>query len=320
MVGVGRSDSDGGPAGSTAAADYAQTNNTAGIIAMLAAMASFACGDSLMKLSSTDLPTGELVWLRATFMSAAGLTYAVLSGAFRKAWTLLAKPMLLRAIGDAGGALAYQSALARMAFADLVAINQINPLTVTAASAIFLGERVGWRRWTAALVGLCGVLLIIRPGTSAFTWWSIVAIVAVLFATLRDVSTKSIDRTVPAVLVMWFSSSAVALGSLTMLFFESWIWPQPLVLLQVAGASAFSLTGHLCIITAVRKGELSAVAPFRYSIMIWALLLGLVIWGQWPDPLAMLGMAIVTGAGIYTFRREMVARRRARPSFDPSST
>jgi S-adenosylmethionine uptake transporter len=119
---------------------------------------------------------------------------------------------------------------------------------------------------------------------------------------------------------MWFSSSAVALGSLTMLFFESWIWPQPLVLLQVAGASAFSLTGHLCIITAVRKGELSAVAPFRYSIMIWALLLGLVIWGQWPDPLAMLGMAIVTGAGIYTFRREMVARRRARPSFDPSST
>ena len=111
MVGVGRSDSDGGPAGSTAAADYAQTNNTAGIIAMLAAMASFACGDSLMKLSSTDLPTGELVWLRATFMSAAGLTYAVLSGAVRSAWTLLARPMLLRAIGDTGGALAYQSAL-----------------------------------------------------------------------------------------------------------------------------------------------------------------------------------------------------------------
>src|SRR5690606_39355113 len=93
----------------------------------------------------------------------------------------------------------YQSALARMAFADLVAINQINPLVVTAASAVFLGERVGWRRWTAAGVGFLGVLLIIRPGTSAFNWWSIVAIISVLFATLRDVSTKTIDHTIPAV-------------------------------------------------------------------------------------------------------------------------
>src|SRR5690606_10069451 len=109
------------------------------------------------------------------------------SGTFRSAWKLLAPPMVLRAIGDVGGALAFQSALARMAFADLIAIIQMNPLTVTAASAVFLDERVGWRRWTAAVVGLLGVLLIIRPGTSAFTWWSILAIVSVLFATLRDV-------------------------------------------------------------------------------------------------------------------------------------
>lgn len=310
MVGDGRPGAGGSPAGGVAAVDPAQPSNTAGILAMLAAMAAFACGDSLMKLSSTELPTGELVFLRAAGMALAAFVYALLSGAFRNAWKLLARPMVLRAVGDVGGALAFQSALARMAFADLIAIIQINPLTVTAASAVFLNERVGWRRWTAAAVGLLGVLLIIRPGTSAFTWWSIVAVVSVLFATLRDVSTKSIDRMVPAALIMWFSSSAVAAGSLLMVFFEDWVWPEPGIMLQVAGASAFSLIGHLCIIMSVRKGELSAVAPFRYSIMIWALILGLVIWGDLPDGLTMLGMAVVTGAGIYTFRREMTARRK----------
>ncbi len=310
MVGDGRPGSGGSPASDVAAADLASTNNTAGIVAMLAAMASFACGDSLMKLSATEMPTGELVWLRATGMAAAAFIYAALSGALRNAWKLLARPMLLRAIGDVGGALAFQSALARMAFADLIAIIQINPLTVTAASAVFLNERVGWRRWTAAAVGLVGVLLIIRPGTSAFTWWSLLAIVSVLFATLRDVSTKSIDLAVPAALIMLFSSSVVAMGALVLVLFEDWVWPGPGLLLQVAGASAFSLVGHICIITAVRKGELSAVAPFRYSILIWALLLGLLIWGDLPDTMTLIGMAIVTGAGIYTFRREMIARRR----------
>jgi len=310
VVGDGRPGPGGSPASNVAAANLAQTNNTAGIIAMLAAMASFACGDSLMKLSSTEMPTGQLVFLRATGMVAAAFAYAAFSGALRNAWKLLSRPMLLRAIGDVGGALAFQSALARMAFADLVAIIQLNPLTVTAASAVFLNERVGWRRWTAAVVGLAGVMLIIRPGTSAFTWWSILAIVSVLFATLRDVATKSIDRAVPAALIMLYSSGVVAIGSLFLVFFEDWVLPGPGLLLQVAGASAFSFTGHICIISAVRKGELSAVAPFRYSILIWALILGLLIWGDLPDTLTLLGMAIVTCAGIYTFRREMIVRRK----------
>ncbi len=310
MVGDGRPGPGNSPAGDVATADLAQTNNTAGIIAMLAAMASFACGDSLMKLSSTELPTGELVYLRATGMAGAAFAYAALTGAIRNAWKLASRPMLLRAIGDVGGALAFQSALARLAFADLIAIIQINPLTVTAASAVFLNERVGWRRWTAAAVGLAGVMLIIRPGTSAFSWWSILAIVSVLFATLRDVATKSIDRSVPAALIMLYSSSVVAIGSLFLAIFEDWVWPGPGLLLQVVGASAFSFMGHICIISAVRKGELSAVAPFRYSILIWALILGLLIWGDLPDTVTLLGMAIVTSAGIYTFRREMIVRRK----------
>jgi len=308
--GEGKPGSGGGPAGGIAAAGFGQSNNTAGIIAMLVAMASFACGDSLMKLASVDLPTGELVWLRALGMASVSFVYALVTGAFRNAWRMVAPPMLLRALGDVGGAISFQSALARMAFADLIAIIQANPLLVTAASAVFLAERVGWRRWTAAAVGLMGVLLIVRPGTSAFTWWSILALLSVLFSTLRDVSTKCIDRAVPAVLIIWVSSTAVGIGGLLLAFFEEWVWPEPMVLLQVMGAGAFSLTGHVCIIAAVRKGDLSAVAPFRYSIVIWALILGFLIWGTLPDMLTLLGMLIVTSAGLYTFHRELVNRRK----------
>ncbi len=277
---------------------------------MLAAMASFACGDTLMKLASTELPTGELVWLRAMGMSGASLLYALLTGAFRNAWRMLAPPMLLRALGDVGGAISFQSALARIALADVVAIVQANPLLVTAASAVFLSERVGWRRWTAAGVGLLGVLLIIRPGTSAFTWWSILALGSVLFSTLRDVSTKCIDRAVPAVLIIWLSSTTVGFGGLALALFEDWAWPERGIVLQMMGAGAFSLAGHICIIAAVRKGDLSAVAPFRYSIVVWALILGFLIWGDLPDLLTVLGMLIVTGAGLYSFHRELVARRK----------
>ena len=311
VVAEGKPGSDGGPAGEVAAVGLGQSSNTAGIIAMLGAMASFACGDSLMKLTSADLPTGELVWLRSLLMVAATSLFALATGAFRNAWRLLAPPMMLRAFADIGGAIAYQSALARMAFADLTAISQVNPLLVTAASAIFLAERVGWRRWTAACVGLMGVLLIIRPGTSAFTWWSVVALLSVLCATTRDVATKCIDRAVPAVLIIWVSSGVVGLGAMLLAFVESWHWPAPHVVLQIVGAAVFSLMGHAFIIAAVRKGDLSAVAPFRYSIIVWALILGYVIWGHFPDSMTLLGMAIVIGAGIYTFHRELAVRRKA---------
>ncbi len=155
------------------------------------------------------------------------------------------------------------------------------------------------------------MLLIIRPGTSAFTWWSIIAIVSVLFSTLRDVSTKCIDQAMPAVLIIFVSSVAVGLAGLSLAFVENWTPPDALRVLQVFGAAVFSLTGHAFIIAAVRKGELSAVAPFRYSIILWALIFGFVIWGDLPDRMTLLGILIVVGAGLYTFQRELVARRAA---------
>jgi drug/metabolite transporter (DMT)-like permease len=285
-------------------------NNTRGILSMLLAMASFACGDSMMKLSGATVPTGELVFLRGILMLGAVTLIAWAMGAFKHAWRLLTPPMVTRGIGDVGGALAFQAALARMPFADLVAILQANPLLVTAASAIFLAERVGWRRWTATAIGFLGVLLIIRPGTSAFTWWSVLGLVSVFFSTLRDVSTKRVDRAVPTALILMVSSGIVTLGSLFLLPFETWVQPESQVMLQIVGSATFSLIGHMAVIMSVRSGDLSAIVPFRFSIVIWALILGYLLWGTLPDTWTIVGMGVVISAGLYTFHRELVVRRR----------
>lgn len=310
MSGDGKSGESDGRVASLEAGAGEQSNNTRGIVTMLVAMATFACGDTLMKLAAETVPTGELVFMRGVLMFSAALTFAVMTGALKYLWRLVAPPMLIRAIGDVGGALAFQGALARMPFADLVAINQTNPLLVTAASAVFLAERVGWRRWTATGIGFLGVLLIIQPGTSGFTWWSILALVGVFFATMRDVATKRIDSGVPTVLILLTSTGVVTLGSLTLLPFETWFWPEPIILLKVLGSAAFSLVGHVCIISSVRMGDLSAVVPFRFSIVIWAMIGGYLIWGTLPDALTILGITVVISAGLYTFHRELVLRRR----------
>jgi drug/metabolite transporter (DMT)-like permease len=318
MSGDGKSGESDGRVASLEAGEGEQSNNTRGIVTMLAAMATFACGDMLMKLAAETVPTGELVFMRGVLMFTAALIFATMTGALKYLWRLVAPPMLARAIGDVGGALSFQGALARMPFADLVAINQTNPLLVTAASAVFLSERVGWRRWTATGIGFLGVLLIIQPGTTGFTWWSILALVGVFFATMRDVATKRIDNGVPTVLILLTSTGVVTLGSLTLLPFETWLWPEPIVLLKVFGSAVFSLVGQVCIISSVRMGDLSAVVPFRFSIVIWAMIGGYLIWGTLPDALTVIGITVVISAGLYTFHRELVLRRKRSLPVHPS--
>ena len=289
-----------------------QSDNKRGIISMLIAMASFSCGDAIMKLAASSVPTGQLVAMRGSFMLITALAIAIFTGALPHAWRMISLPVAVRSLSDVSGALCYQASLARMALADLVAINQANPLMVTAASALFLSEKVGWRRWTATAVGFMGVLLIIRPGSSAFSWWSMLALLGVVCATARDVATKRVDHAVPTVLILCASTAVVTLGSLLLSLFETWVRPTPTGMLQILGAAAFSLIGQLSIIISVRTGDLSAVVPFRYSVILWAMLLGYLIWGSLPDVLTLVGITIVAGAGLYTFHRELVVRRQNR--------
>lgn len=290
--------------------------NLKGIIAMMVAMASFACGDTLMKLAATALPTSELLFIRGLCVTLVSVAVALAIGAYTELPAAMSRVMALRAGGDVAGGWLFQSGLARMAYPDLMAITQLNPLTITAASALFLGERVGWRRWTATVVGLIGVLIIIRPGSSSFNWWALAGIGSVLAATVRDLATRRVDPRVPPIIIMTLSAAAVTLASLVVAPFSAWEWPDALTLATLATAAMFSLTGQLCVITAMRTGEIAAVAPFRYSVIVFAILSGVVVFDHFPDGPTLLGIVIVGGAGLYTFFREQKLQRLARGELD----
>jgi drug/metabolite transporter (DMT)-like permease len=283
--------------------------NLKGIAAMIVATAVFTCGDASMKLVSGSLPTGESVFVRGVCSTIVVTVAAFWSSSILSLRRAFVGVMGWRCAGDVGGALFFQAALARMPFADIMGILQMTPLSLTAASALVLGERVGWRRWTAVAIGFAGSLLVIKPASSAFNAWAILAVLAVLSGTLRDISTRQLDATLSPLVIMMLSQVAVTLAGLACASFETWAMPNLDQLLHLAFASIFSMIGHLCIIYSLRSGEISAIAPFRYAGMVWAILLGLLIWNQLPDALSFVGIFILSSAGLYTFYREQQLRR-----------
>jgi drug/metabolite transporter (DMT)-like permease len=291
------------------AGHVAPGNNLKSIASMVAATALFTCGDAAMKLVSGSLPTGETIFLRGACTVTIVTIAAFWTGAIYRLRDAFVRAMGWRSLGDVGGAIFFQAALARMPFADLMGILQMTPLSLTAASALFLGEHVGWRRWTAVAIGFAGALLVIKPGTSSFNAWALLGVLAVLSGTLRDVSTRRLDVALSPLLIMMLSQVVVASGGLACWAFESWKVPGLAELFFLAFASVFSLVGHLCVIYSLRSGEIAAVAPFRYAGIVWAILLGFLIWHQLPDALSLAGILILASAGLYTFYREQQLRR-----------
>ncbi len=295
--------------------------NLRGIGAMVAACAAFACGDTIMKVLADTAPTSQLILIRGAFVLVGAFVACVWLGAFAVLHRALSGAMAVRAASDTAGAWSFQLALARMPYADISAIGQLSPLTITAASALFFAERVGWRRWTATVIGLMGVLLIIRPGSSTFNWWALAGIGSVLASTFRDLATRRVDPTVPPPLIMLFSAGLTTITALfTLSFAGDWVWPPVHVVVGLLGAAMFSLFGQLCTIVAVRSGDISAVMPFRYSIIVFAIFSGVVVFGQLPDGATLAGIVIVCGAGLYTFYREQALRRMAAISSEKAAT
>lgn len=281
----------------------ARSDNLNGILAMLAAMGSLIVNDGFLKLAAAELPTGEAIFLRGLFATllCLGVVWRTLGlGALR-----LAGPWVqLRAGADVACTLLYLNALVHMPFADATAILQFTPLAVTAGAALFLGARVGWRRWLAAATGLVGVLVIVRPAGSGFNAYALFALAAIGFVATRDLLTRRVDGGVPTMVVAAASSAAVMLGALGLAPFEPWSLPSGYAFAMLLIAGMGLVGGNYWIVVAMRTGEIAVVAPFRYSIILWAILAGLVVWGEVPDPASWVGIAIISSAGLYTVVRE----------------
>lgn len=283
---------------------------------MLVSMAAFTANDVCVKLASETLPLGEIIAVRggfATLFIAIGLIVA--AGGFAAArrdlglgrlWAGPYRRMLgWRMAGEVAATLFFLAALIRMRIADVTGIMQFTPLAVTAGAALVLGETVGWRRWLAAAAGLGGVLLIVRPGSTAFAPAALLALAAIGFVVLRDLATRQIPAAaVPTATLTLMSAVSVMASGFLLLPFESWHWPGVADLLRLMTAGLALVAAYAFIVVGMRAGEVAVVGPFRYSVILWALLAGVLVWGEWPDAIALLGIVIVTAAGVYTFHRE----------------
>lgn len=281
------------------------SDNLRGAAIMCASMATFTLNDACLKWLAGGLPTFQAVTLRGVLAVAliAGLAWG--TGA-------LAKPIprgewgkvLLRSGAEVCAFLPFVLALTRMPLANITAILQALPLAITAAAAILLGERVGPRRWAAIAVGLAGVLLIVRPGGEGWDAWSLLPVLTVCVIVVRDLVTRRLSPEVPSLKVALVTATGIlALGAVLSLR-EPW---EPVSAGQgvvVGLAAAFILGGYLFSVMAMRVGEVAVVTPFRYTAIVWGLGLGWLVFGEWPDAVALAGAALVTAAGLYTLWRE----------------
>ncbi|HWE15595.1 MAG TPA: DMT family transporter [Hyphomicrobiaceae bacterium] len=287
-----------------ALASPARSENLRGIAAMLAAMGSLIVNDCFLKIAAAELPTGEAIFLRGLFATLLCVGFLAATGGLG-AMRLAAGPWVqVRAGADVVATILYLNALMRMPIADATALLQFTPLAITAGAALFLGARVGWRRWLATAIGLVGVLIIVRPGGAGFNAYALLALSAIGFVTVRDLVTRRVGAAVPSMVIAATSSAAVAMGSAFLALFEAWAWPSLSAVLLLFLAGVGLLGGNYWIVVAMRTGEIAVVAPFRYSVILWAIAAGLVIWGEVPDLPTWIGIAVVTGAGVYTILRE----------------
>ena len=278
---------------------------------MAAAMAGFTMNDAITKAVSSEMNFGEIMLVRGVVAIALVATLAWHQGALRPLRTLVMKPVALRVAGEVLGTVTFLAAIVHLPLANTAAIFQALPLAVTLGAALMFGEPVGWRRWLAITAGFIGVLIIVRPGVEGFSQFSLFALVSVVFCAVRDLATRRIPAQVPSLFITLVTTVTVTIaGAAIIIPLGGWTPPSPRALGLLTLAAVLLLIGYQCVIMALRSGDISAVAPFRYSALLWAMLLGYLVFGDVPDAMMVTGAAIIVLSGLYAFYRERI---RARP-------
>lgn len=283
-------------------------SNLRGIVAISVSNLLFVLSDTLLKLMSAGMPTGEIVFLRgvAVMVIVAVLLIATGQvGALRRA----ANPLVwLRTAGEITVTLSFIYALFHMPLGNVTVMMQAAPLALTAAAAVFLREPVGWRRWAAILTGLLGVVVVARPGLEGFSAWSLLLIIAVAGVCVRDLTTRLIADTPRLVMIALTGLSSTAAG-LVIGLFEDWVPLDLVATAQISGACLALVGAYYAMIMSMHSGEVAVVATFRYTVIPYAIILGYLLWGDVPDLPMILGTLIILAAGLYVLHRERLRLR-----------
>lgn len=296
------------PYATSRAAKYSA--NRVGIAAMIGSCAAFVANDTCVKQITETLPLGEVIALRNAAATAALIALGLAAGDLKLPRMTHAKPIAWRMVGDLMATALFLAGLAVMPIGEATALGQVTPLAMTAAAAILFHEPVGWRRWLATFVGLAGVLLIIKPGSEAASIGAIWILTSVAFVVMRDLAARRTSAEVSTTTLAALSTAGTILAGLALWPFETWAQPSLREGLFAVAAGVCLAVAHILVIIAMRTGDVATVGPFRYSLVLFALVSGWLVWGELPDGVQVVGIAIVTGAGLYTFHRERVAAAR----------
>src|SRR5229473_1172650 len=278
----------------------------AGIGLMLLSIFMFSFGDALGKFMVATYSVGQLLWLRAC---AALIVLLPMIWRHRAAFMHLERPwlQLLRVMLSTLEVAAFFLATVYLPLADVITYYLACPIFVTALSPLVLRERVGWRRWSAVLIGFCGVLIALRPSSQTVSWPALIALGGSLSFALLMLITRSLRRTPDIVLASSQFAGTFLLGALLSPF--GWVTPGLVSLVLFAAAGCISVAALLCVNRSLKLAPASVVVPYQYSMIIWAVMFGYFVFGDVPQVATILGAAIIIGAGIYIFMRERALGR-----------
>ncbi|WP_445942502.1 DMT family transporter [Roseicyclus sp.] len=289
--------------------------NLRGALYMTLSMAAFTLNDACVKLVAETVPLFQVIFLRGLGTTILLAIFVQMTTGLRPSWPRRDRPLIAgRTLAEIAAMVTFTLALTNMAIANATAILAALPLVVTLGAALVFGDRVGWRRLSAICIGFVGVLLIVQPGTDGFNIWSLLVLLSVLVITARDLFTRAFSPTVPTMTVAVLTAGAVCLVGGVLSLFTPWVALDLREAALIAAAAVLIIGGYVFGIMVMRVGEVGFVSPFRYTSLIFALILGLVVFDEFPNALALIGGVIVVSTGIFTLLRERMVARASRRS------
>ncbi|MER8467208.1 DMT family transporter [Mesorhizobium sp. M1338] len=279
---------------------------------MIVSTGSYLVNDTMMKLATSGLPSYEVLFLRGAAAALWGFPLLFALGYGKQIPLIFDGRVLRRNLLELAAILCYVVALANMQIADSTALGQITPLLMLVGSSILFGERIGGQRMALIGLGFIGALMVAQPTMQGISVYALLALGNAALAAARDLAGRRVSAEVPGMIVAISAVVVVLIGAgAAHLVSERWVMPGTHHLLLMAGAGFFLIFGHFFIFMAYRVGPTSAVAPFYYSFTVWAVISGLLVFGQFPNALAVCGILLVVGSGLTIVSLDQRQRRLA---------
>lgn len=285
-------------------------DNMRGIVLMVLGMLGFAAEDMFIKLASAGLPVGQILIVL-------GFPGAVLFALLARARgmdpfsrTFFSPAVLVRNLSEMIGSMGFVTALALVPLATVTTILQAAPLFVTMGAALVLSEAVGWRRWTAILIGFFGVVLVIRPGLEGFEPDVLWAVLAVVSLSIRDLASRKVPKAVSSIQLAVWGFLMVGFAGLVMLAMSGGAKvPTAVETAYLAAALCIGTFAYWALTEATRLGDIAVVTPFRYSRLLFSMVVGILVFSEIPDAYTLIGACIIIATGLYTIMRERKRQR-----------